>query len=162
MAIKPTDLPEWASANQVDPISGINNVIEPPAEKKTNGWDRLEYPPRNWFNWLFRLSYNWLDWLKQQEEQKVVTDGNGALLFPTDEALIVYYAIDIVDPTHYLHAVGFKTAATNAALTVITNDTLTLNTGAFTTTGTAPLTAATVTGSDLSNAIIYASTSIIP
>ena len=78
MVSKPTIIPVWAQNDVVDPISGQNNVLEPPNEKKLEGWASLEYPPRNWFNWLFRYIYLWILWFKQQEEQAVVTDGNGA------------------------------------------------------------------------------------
>ena len=73
MVSKPTILPEWAENDVVDPISGQNNVLEPPPEKKLEGWARLEYPPRNWFNWLARYTWRWLNWLNQQEEQSIVT-----------------------------------------------------------------------------------------
>lgn len=33
MVLKPTILPEWAENDVVDPISGQNNVLEPPTEK---------------------------------------------------------------------------------------------------------------------------------
>lgn len=69
MATKPSQYPEWASSDQTDPVSGQNNVLEPPPQKKTYGWDRLEFPPRNWFNWLGRLTYEWIAWLDQQESQ---------------------------------------------------------------------------------------------
>lgn len=162
MVSKPSKLPKWAENDLVDSISGENNVIEPPAEKQNTGWARLEYPPRNWFNWLARYTYRWLNWFKQQEEQAVVTNGAGALLFPTEGALITLYAVDIVDPTHYLFAVGFKGSAVDASLTVVSNDTLTLDTGNFTVTGTAPITTATISGSDVDNCIIWGQSKIIP
>ena len=161
MVSKPTLLPKWAENDVVDPQSGQNNVLEPPEEKKLSGWDRLEYPPRNWFNWLGRQSYRWLNWLKQQEEQAVVTNGAGLVLFPSDPAIITFYAVDIATPANYLVAVGFKGSAANPVLNVIDSNILTLNTGSFTTTGDAPITTATITGSDLDNAIIWGQTKLI-
>lgn len=162
MVSKPSTLPKWAENDVVDNVSGENNVIEPPAEKKNIGWSRLEYPPRNWFNWLGRFTYRWLNWLKQQEEQAVVTNGDGVGLFPTDGALITFYAVDIVDPTHYLVATGYKASATNPVLTVTSSDTLTLDTGNFTVTGNAPITTATISSSDPDNCIIWGQSKIIP
>ena len=73
MAIaKPTKIPQWTvnvdgSDNDVaDPTSGQNNVVEPPAGKKLLGWDFKEKPPRNWFNWLSRLTAQWFLWLSEQ------------------------------------------------------------------------------------------------
>lgn len=129
MATKPTEIPEWASADVVDPISGQNNVLEPPPEKKMEGWARLEFPPRNWFNWLGRLTYQWIDWFKQQEEQSVVTDGNGASLFPTDEALITLYAVDSTTPANYLFAIGYKATGSAPSLNIVDSNVLGIGTG---------------------------------
>lgn len=71
MATKPSDYPKWASLDQTDPVSGQNNVLTPPPQKQLYGWDRLEFPPRNWFNWLGRLTYEWITWFDQQESQSV-------------------------------------------------------------------------------------------
>ena len=62
-------LPEWASLDQVDEVSGQNNVLVPPPEKQQYGWDRLDFPPRNWFNWLGRLTYQWLKYFQQNDPQ---------------------------------------------------------------------------------------------
>ena len=67
MVTKPTDIPFWAVQDQTDPVSGQNNVLVPPPEKQQYGWNRLEFPPRNWFNWLARLTYQWIQWFDQQE-----------------------------------------------------------------------------------------------
>lgn len=162
MADKPTVLPKWADQNEQDPISGQNNVLEPPNEKKEFGWNRLEFPPRNWFNWLGRYTFRWLDWLKQQEEQAIITNGEGLGLFPTDDALITYYAIDKETPANYLVAIGFKESSVDPVLNVTSSNVLTLDTANFTPVGDAPITQATITGSDYNNVIIWGQTKIIP
>lgn len=162
MVNKPTVLPKWADNDVVDPVSGQNNVLAPPSEKQNTGWARLEFPPRNWFNWLGRYTYRWLAWLKQQEEQAVVTNGAGVGLFPTDTALITYYAVDKSTPTNYLFAMGFKESSTDPVLNIIDSVGLTLDTGSFTPTGNAPLNQASITGSDYDNAIIWGQSKIIP
>ncbi len=129
MVLKPSILPEWAENDVVDPISGQNNVLEPPTEKKLEGWARLEFPPRNWFNWLSRYTYRWLSFLKQQEEQAVLTDGNGIGLFPYDNVLITLTAVDIANPTRYIFAIGAKKTGLAPTLTVVSNNTLTLGAG---------------------------------
>lgn len=161
MVDKPTKLPKWAEDDVQDPISGQNNVLEPPEEKKDSGWARLEFPPRNWFNWLGRQTYRWLNWLKQQEEQAVIKNGDGELLFPIDNALITFYAVDIATPANYLVAVGYKEAGEDPVLNVIDSNVLTRDTGSYTPTGTAPITTATITGSDPDNVIIWGQSKII-
>lgn len=66
MATEPTKLPEWASSNPVDPVSGMNAITEPSEAKKDSGFLRAERPPRQDFNWLFNLLYLWIEWFQQQ------------------------------------------------------------------------------------------------
>ena len=154
MPIKPVS--QSRSGNDVvDGVSGQNNVLEPPPEKQNNGWDRLEYPPRNWFNWLGRFTYRWLNWLKQQEEQAVVTDGNGVGLFPTDSALITLHAVDSTTPANYIYAVGYKGSGANPSFTVVSNNVLTL--GAATITGDQA-----ISGGTAGNIIVWGQSKIIP
>jgi hypothetical protein len=132
MVLKPTILPEWAENDVVDPISGQNNVLEPPTEKKLEGWARLEFPPRNWFNWLGRYTNRWLSFLKQQEELAILTDGNGVGLFPYDGSvgtLITLTAVDLANPTNYVFAIGAKKPGLSPTLTVVSNNILTLGAG---------------------------------
>lgn len=79
MVLKPTELPQWASQDVVDPVSLQNNVLTPPPEMQNYGWIRLQFPPRQWFNWLGRLTYQWLQYLSQQDSQSVVSDGTGSV-----------------------------------------------------------------------------------
>jgi len=74
----PTELPQWAVDNQIDPVSNQNNVLDPPPVMKQYGFYRKQFPPRQWFNWLFRTIYDWIAYLSQQAGQQVVTDGTGA------------------------------------------------------------------------------------
>ena len=53
----------WAENDVVDGTSLLNNVVEPPEIKKTNGWNRLEKPARNWWNWCFRYIQKWIDYI---------------------------------------------------------------------------------------------------
>ena len=155
MVTKPSILPEWAENDVIDSISGQNNVLEPPTEKKLEGWARLEFPPRNWFNWLARYTYRWLNWFKQQEEQAVITDGNGVGLFATDSALITLYAVDSVTPANYIVAVGYKAVGIAPALTVISNNVLTLGAGNI-------AGDQAIAGGTAGNIIVWGQTKIIP
>ncbi|NJR72719.1 MAG: hypothetical protein HC773_01420 [Scytonema sp. CRU_2_7] len=66
MATEPSDLPEWATANPTDVVSGQPAIIDPSPSKKASGFTRLERPPRQDHNWLFNLIYKWIEWFKQQ------------------------------------------------------------------------------------------------
>lgn len=159
MVSKPSadTLPQWAESDVTDPVSGQNNVIEPPPEKMLSGWARLEYPPRNWFNWLARYTYRWLAWFKQQEEQAVITDGAGVGLFPTDGALITLWAVDIVTPANYVYAMGFKASGATpvANLTILHSNVLGLGAG---TVGGDQI----ISGGTAGNIITWGQTKIIP
>jgi hypothetical protein len=63
---QPTEFPDWATQDQTDPVSHINNVVTPPLEMQQSGWHRQEYPPRQWFNWLARFTGKWIRYLNQQ------------------------------------------------------------------------------------------------
>jgi len=54
MAELPDPLPRWATEDQIDPVSGQLNVVEPPEGRKDSGWERREIPPRQWKNWFMR------------------------------------------------------------------------------------------------------------
>lgn len=155
MATKPTVLPVWADSDQTDPTSGQNNVLTPPPDKQQYGWNRLEFPPRNWFNWLGRYTYRWLAWLKQQEEQAVVTNGSGVGLFVVPNGLIFLYAVDKVTPANYVFAMGYKASGVAPVLTKISNNVLDLGVGTIS--GNQP-----ITGGTSGNVIAYGQTKIIP
>lgn len=62
---KPSTIPEFATTDIVDPTTGENNVIEPSAGKKASGWNYLEKPARNYFNWIHRFNYLWINYFNQ-------------------------------------------------------------------------------------------------
>ncbi len=75
----PSQLPVWATTDQIDPTSLQNNVLEPPLAYQQFGWTRGQFPPRNWFNWLGRKTYNALNYLLALQKQEVTTtDATGA------------------------------------------------------------------------------------
>ncbi len=122
---RPAALPRWATVEAVNPETGQLNIIEPPEEKKDKGWDFKEFPPRNWFNWLFRTTYLWL---KHYSERTHVSNGDGVGLFPAEDCLIVLYAVDKTAPANYIHAVGYRGSGA-PVLNVISSNVLTLGTG---------------------------------
>lgn len=75
MAQKPTDLPEWAS----DPGADIET---PPPGKQATGWQALEKPPHQWFNWFFNLVYRWTAFLQDYAANHVHDGGSTDLSAP--------------------------------------------------------------------------------
>jgi hypothetical protein len=107
---KPSAFPVWASLDQVDPVSQQNNVLTPPPEKQMYGWSRLEFPPRNWFNWLARFTNNWLQYLAQQESQSVVTgdvSGATAIVDPINGGMAIVSIIDTGAPANYFQGITY-------------------------------------------------------
>lgn len=155
MVSKPTVIPKFAALNVVSPDSEQNNVVEPPPEKQDSGWDFLEFPPRNFMNWIHRYTYQWIIWFKQQEEQAVVTDGNGVSLFPIDGALITLNAVDSANPGNYITAVGYKESGVDPVLNVIDANGLSLGTGTIT--GNQP-----ISGGTAGDIIVWGQSKIIP
>lgn len=131
MVDRPSDYPVWAEMNRVDPISGQNNVTTPPLEKQQYGWDFNEQPPRNWFNWLGRLTNNWIQFLSQQEQQSQVTDNSGTdTIFDTvNGGMAIVYVIDTTTPANSFHGITYipPNAAAPIVVTKLAGTTLTVS-----------------------------------
>jgi hypothetical protein len=69
----PSNVPNWALQDQVDPVSGQNNVLVPPNQQQQFGWIRAAFPPRQWFNWLGRLTAQWIAYFKQNDSKAITT-----------------------------------------------------------------------------------------
>jgi hypothetical protein len=65
---KPTLYPDWSvkvdgtDNDVIDGTTGENNVVDPSAGKKLTGFLYDEKPPRQNFNWLFRIITQWIRW----------------------------------------------------------------------------------------------------
>lgn len=158
MVVKPTILPMWAVDNVVDPISGQNNVTTPPMEKQLIGWSLKEQPPRNWFNWLGRYTYQWLAWLNQQETQNRVVDNTGtAPAFDISTGgMAIVYVIDTTTPANSFHGITYIPPNPGAPVTVTKLAGTTLTVSTISVTGV--ITAAGGSG----NYIIYGQMKTIP
>jgi len=116
MLPRPTVLPIWAVQDVVDPVSGQNNVLTPTPEKQQYGWNRLEFPPRNWFNWLGRETYKCLAYLFQQEAQSVVTAGTGETMFDAIVGGLVFiYVVDTGNAANVYHGMVYLPPASVGA-----------------------------------------------
>lgn len=65
MTPKPTKFPDWASVPQVDPISGGQNIVEPPDSQKETGWLYKQKPPSSWWNWIANLTSQWIHYFEE-------------------------------------------------------------------------------------------------
>lgn len=58
---RPTEgFPDFAMVDTPGPIHAVNNVLTPPVPYPNRGWDEFEKPPRNYFNWLHRVTSKWI------------------------------------------------------------------------------------------------------
>jgi len=63
---RPSVFPDFAMTDVIDPSSLQPNVVEPNAGKKNVGWVYNEKPPRQYFNWLSRMTSTWLHYADEQ------------------------------------------------------------------------------------------------
>lgn len=55
----PGNKPRWAT----DPDNPLIDLVEPSEAQKDEGWNKLQKPPYNTFNWLQAQTYYWIDYL---------------------------------------------------------------------------------------------------
>ena len=110
MVTQPTDYPDWATLDQVDPVSLQNNVLDPPTNKKLYGFARSEFPPRNWFNWLFRTINDWIkyfDSLASQSKVTSVNDGTPVLFDVVNGGMAKISVIDKTTPANFFEGITY-------------------------------------------------------
>jgi len=126
---RPSSFARWATTVVVDPVSNAPNIVVPTESKQNVGWARAEPPPRNYMNWMQNLNYQWQQYLDYRVNTlDVITDGNGSLLFPVVNTIIMLWAVDKTSTGKYIVAMGWR-GATTPALNVISSATLTLGSG---------------------------------
>lgn len=137
MPTRPDKLPRWATEDVIDAQTGYNNVVEPPEEKKDIGWVPFEAGARNFHNWLFRKTYEWLLYVS---ETKKVTDGDGVEAVNQENVSFKFYAIDTTNTDNYVTGFGYR--ATGAPAYVVSDNNV-LNVGTPTAAGNFPITGGT-------------------
>ena len=70
---KPTVLPEWAMDDIPNGVDGQYNVVEPPTEKKLTGWNFIEKPNRQYWNWFQRQCSLWIAYFNENLDFTVDT-----------------------------------------------------------------------------------------
>lgn len=94
--VRPTVLPEWAMQDVQDPLSQQFNVVEPPQEKKDDGWFLGEKPNRQWWNWFQRQTSLFIAYFDEMlgesaTSQTIVPIWDGFTVQPTVN--FFYYSI---------------------------------------------------------------------
>ena len=62
---RPTILPQWATTAVQNDQSGQYNTAQPPPEVMQIGWTLGVKPNRQYWNWLHRQTYYWLQWFDE-------------------------------------------------------------------------------------------------
>ena len=77
---KPTDYPDWATEESIDPETGQANRVEPPDGRKSSGWLLREVPPRQWLNWtLWKIS----QWIRYQDYRSNRLEPSSVAMLPS-------------------------------------------------------------------------------
>ena len=63
---QPSVKPDWATDDVGNGLGDANNVQEPPLGKKQEGYDYGEKPPREFQNWLHRITNLWIYYLDER------------------------------------------------------------------------------------------------
>lgn len=74
---RPTQLPNFATNDEVDPIYGTPNKVEPSTEKKDFGQRGDKNTLRQDINWLFNKIREWIEFFREQYQDGdvyIVTD----------------------------------------------------------------------------------------
>jgi len=74
MATRPDVLPELAMLDVDLPNTGNVNKLRPPIEVRETGYDYLQKPPAEEFNWLLNNIAQWIDYLDSLTRDQGVTD----------------------------------------------------------------------------------------
>lgn len=67
---KPTEYPDYAMGDVNNGPMGEPNVDEPEPARKNDGWYYGEEPPRQYFNWLHRLTSRWVRHLDKRTSRR--------------------------------------------------------------------------------------------
>ena len=115
---KPTEgYPDFAMTDMNDPSSGQPNVVSPSAGKKDVGWVYNEKPPRQYFNWLSRVTSKWIRYFDTtldsvlSQLSNITTDiGNHAKALVPVGAILPFYGTSA--PANFLICDGSTFNAT--------------------------------------------------
>jgi hypothetical protein len=85
-AVKPPTFPDWATDHTIETTPGDpedpNPIVAPSSEKIGEGWLFKEKPAFNFFNWLGRLTGDWIRWFERHGKEHVHDGATGDLSAP--------------------------------------------------------------------------------
>jgi hypothetical protein len=105
---KPSERPEWATGIAAD-------VQTPPAPKQETGWI-VEIPPHQFFNWMQKFNFEWLQYFENKTDRLVGGD-------VTAEIAV---ASGVITPTMGVHYIAAETGTADD-VTGIANTNLKIN-----------------------------------
>ena len=167
---KPADKPKFADIDVTDSVSLQPNVVAPSTVLQNTGWTRNQYGARQFFNWLARWTYRWINWFEDSIDkidvsttalntrtstlETTVGAGTTGLV---DRVLSVETTLNtpatgIVDRTEVLEArgaIGYLTIATNTSADIQ----ITAAGGGTVTIGTSP--SVRIMGSAIDNSMVH-------
>lgn len=76
MATKPSEKPRWATTSVNNGPSGGANVLVPSSAIQDIGWLAGEKPPREYFNWLARRTYEWVNYFETVTDTELLKAAN--------------------------------------------------------------------------------------
>lgn len=122
--MRPTELPEWASTLEYDPVTGRENKLPPTPEFKLVGQKRGLPTPRQFLNYELDLHSKWISYLASQSlSSTVANDLDTTPDVSAVETLVVSNtaATSITNFDTTLDTQEIKVIATNGNTTIVNN-----------------------------------------
>jgi hypothetical protein len=98
MALRPTKLPLWASVDEIDPITGNPNKVEPPLQWKNSGVKHRQPVPRQYINYNNDLICDWIEYI---DEQLLAPDPLPNILGAVYPVGSIHLSINAANPATY-------------------------------------------------------------
>lgn len=98
MALRPTKLPLWAAVNEIDPVTGNANKVEPPLQWKNSGVKYRQPVPRQYLNYNQDLICDWIEYLDEQVSAPTPIPNILDAVYPVGS---VYYSTVTANPSTY-------------------------------------------------------------
>ena len=98
MALRPTKLPLWAAVNEIDPVTGNANKVEPPLQWKNSGVKYRQPVPRQYLNYNQDLICDWIEYLDKQVSAPTPIPNILDAVYPVGS---VYYSTVTANPATY-------------------------------------------------------------
>lgn len=98
MALRPTKYPKWASVDEIDPITGNANKVEPPLQWQNSGVKRRQPVPRQYLNYHNDLTSDWIEYLDEQVSAPTPIPNILGAVYPVGS---IHLSINAANPSTY-------------------------------------------------------------